>query len=98
MVLNIAPFGKQVQKKLEIIELWCWRCTKNLVLSNCVRNEEVLHIAKEESNSVHKINIRKFKLIGHNLLGNCVIKHNIARKKRWMVRSERKQKTWAATG
>jgi len=40
-----------------------------------VGNEELLHIVKEEINSVHKINRKKYKLVGNILLGNCLIKH-----------------------
>jgi len=43
-----------------------------------VGNEEVLHIVKEEFNNVHKTNRKKYKLVGNILLGNRLIKHDIA--------------------
>jgi len=49
-----------------------------LILFSCVGNDEVLHIVKEEINSVHKINRKKYKLVGNILFGNCLIKHDTA--------------------
>jgi hypothetical protein len=42
-----------------------------------VRNEEVLHIVKEERNIVHTIKRRKANWIGHILRRNCLLKHVI---------------------
>jgi hypothetical protein len=42
-----------------------------------VRNEEILHSVKEERNILHKLKIRKVKLIGHMLRRNCLLKHVI---------------------
>jgi hypothetical protein len=42
-----------------------------------VRNEEVLHRAKEERNIVHTIKRRKANWIGHILHRNCLLKHVI---------------------
>jgi hypothetical protein len=42
-----------------------------------VRNEEVLHRVKEQRNIVHTTNRRKANWIGHNLRGNCLLKHVI---------------------
>jgi hypothetical protein len=47
-----------------------------------VGKEEVFLIVKKESNSVYKINTRKWTLIGHIWLGNCLIEHDIALKVR----------------
>jgi hypothetical protein len=52
-----------------------------LILFNCVGNEEVLHIMKEEHYSLHTINRRTYILIGHITLRNCLIEHDIALKK-----------------
>jgi hypothetical protein len=46
-----------------------------------VENEVVLHLAKEESNSIQKINRRECKLIGNFMPGNCLMKHVLHRKK-----------------
>ena len=45
--------------------------------TDCVRNEEVLHIVKEERNIIHTIKIRKANWIGHVLHKNCLLKHII---------------------
>jgi len=63
-----------------------------LILFNCVGNDEVLHIVKEESNSVHKINRKKYKLVGHSLLVNCLIKHDTALKKDGKLEVTKKDK------
>ena len=42
-----------------------------------MRNEEVLHIVKEERNIIHTIKIRKANWIGHVLHKNCLLKHII---------------------
>jgi hypothetical protein len=49
-----------------------------LSVSNCLGNGEVFHIVEEEINSLPKINRKKYNLIGHILLGNCLIKHDTA--------------------
>ena len=40
-----------------------------------VRNEEVLHRVKDESNIVHTIKRWKANWIGHMLRRNCLLKH-----------------------
>jgi hypothetical protein len=42
-----------------------------------VRNEEVLHIVKEERNILHTLKRRKANSIGHILRRNCLLKHLI---------------------
>ena len=63
-------------------EMWFSRRTEKLSSFSCVGNEETLRIFREESNSVHKINRRKCNLIGHILLVNCLIEHDIAWKEK----------------
>jgi hypothetical protein len=46
-------------------------------LPHLVRNEEVLHRAKEEMNILHTIKRRKANWIGHILRRNCLLKHVI---------------------
>ena len=43
--------------------------------------EKVLHIAKEERNSIQTIKRRKCKFVGHVFLGHCLTKHDIACKR-----------------
>jgi hypothetical protein len=40
-----------------------------------VRNEEVLHRAKEERDILHTVKRRKANWIGHILRRNCLLKH-----------------------
>jgi hypothetical protein len=47
---------------------------ENISLTDCVRNEEVLHRVKEW-NIVHTIKRRKANWIGHILRRNCLLKH-----------------------
>jgi hypothetical protein len=42
-----------------------------------VRNEEVLHRAKEARNILHAIKRRKANWIGHFLRSKCILKHAI---------------------
>jgi hypothetical protein len=42
-----------------------------------VKNEDVLHRAKEERNILHTIKRRKTNWIGHILRSNCLLKHVI---------------------
>ena len=46
-------------------------------LTDRVRNEEVLHRAKEDSNILHTGDRRKANSIGHILRRNCLLKHII---------------------
>jgi hypothetical protein len=46
------------QKYLERFEIWCWR-RMEIIWTDCVRNEDVLHRVKEERNILHTIKRRK---------------------------------------
>jgi hypothetical protein len=46
--------------------MWCWRRLEMISLTDCVRNEAVLHRVKEE---------RMTNWIGHILHRNCLLKH-----------------------
>jgi hypothetical protein len=56
--------------------MWCWR-RMEISWTDRVRNEEVLHIVKEERNILHTIKRRKANWIGHILRRNCLLKHVI---------------------
>jgi hypothetical protein len=45
---------------------------------NCVGNEEILYIVIQESNTLRTINRRKYEVIGHIALTNCIVIHIIA--------------------
>jgi hypothetical protein len=68
--------GKVDQKYLESFEMWCWRRLE-IIWTDRVRNEEVLHRVKEERNILHTIKRRKANWIGHILRRNCLLKHVI---------------------
>jgi hypothetical protein len=65
-IWNIALYGAETwtlrkvdQKHLENFEIWCWRRTEKISWADRVRNEEVLHIVKEERNILHTIKRKK---------------------------------------
>jgi hypothetical protein len=64
--------------------------------TDCVRNEEVLHRAKEERSILHTIKRRKANWIGHILRRNCLLKHVIEGKLKGRIkmtgRRERRRK------
>jgi hypothetical protein len=55
--------------------MWCWRRMEKISWTYRVRNEEVLHRVKEETNILQTIKRRKTIWIGHILRRNCLIKH-----------------------
>jgi hypothetical protein len=63
------------QKYLESFETLCWRRLENIIWTDRVRNEAVLHRVKEERNILHTIERRKANWIGHVLRRNCLLKH-----------------------
>jgi len=58
---------------LESFEMWCWKRMEKISWTDHVRNEEVLHRAKEERNIVHTVKIRKANWIGHVWRRNCLL-------------------------
>jgi hypothetical protein len=42
-----------------------------------VKNQEILHIVKEERNILHTVKTRKVKWIGRFLVCNCFLKHTV---------------------
>jgi hypothetical protein len=66
--------GKVGNKYLENFEMWCWR---KISWTDCVKNEDVVHRAKKERNTLHTIKMRKANWIGHILHRNCLLKHVI---------------------
>jgi hypothetical protein len=55
-------------------EMWCWRRMEKIIWTARVRNEEVSHRIKEESNILHTIKRCKANWIGHILRGDCLLK------------------------
>ena len=60
------------QKYLKSFEMWCWRRTDQISWPDRVRNEQVVHRAKEDRNILHKIR-RKANWVGHILRRNCLL-------------------------
>jgi len=54
--------------------MWYWRRRENISWNNHMRNEEVLHIVKDERNVLQTTNRRKANCIGHILCRNCLLK------------------------
>jgi hypothetical protein len=50
---------------------------EKISLTDCVRNEVLLHKVKKERNILHTIKRRKARWIGHILRRNCLLKHVI---------------------
>jgi len=79
-VWSIALYGAETwtlrtvdQKRLESIEMWCWRRMEKISWTEHVRNEDVLLRIKEQRNILHKIPKRKANWIGHILRRNCFL-------------------------
>ena len=69
--------GRVDQKYLERFEMRCWRRMEKNILTNRVRNEEVLHRDKEDGNILHATKRRNANWIGHILHRNCLLKQII---------------------
>jgi hypothetical protein len=61
------------QKLLESFEMWCWKRMEKIILTDQVRNEEVLLRVKKQRNILHEIRKRKANWIGHILRRNCLL-------------------------
>jgi hypothetical protein len=73
--------------------MWCWRRMNKISLTDHVRNEEVLHIVKEDRNILHTIKGRKGNWTGHILCRNCILKYVIEEKiERGKDKSDRKMR------
>jgi hypothetical protein len=59
---------------MESFVMWHWRKMEKILLTDRVRNEEVLHRAKEKRIVLHRIKRRKAKWIGHIWRRNCFLK------------------------
>jgi hypothetical protein len=62
------------QKYLERSEMWCWG-RMEIILTDRVRNEEVLQRVNEGTNILHTIKRRKGNWIGHSWRRNCLLRH-----------------------
>jgi hypothetical protein len=69
---TFRPVG---QEYLESFEMWCWRRMENIIWTDPIRDEKVLHRFKEERNILHTLRIRKVNWIGHIWHKNCLLKH-----------------------
>ena len=71
---------------------------EKIIWTDFMRNEGVLHRAKEERIMLHTINRCKANRIGHNLRRNCFLQHVAERKIDVISEGETRKKTLAATG
>ena len=64
-----------------------------------MRNEQVLHIVKEEGNILHAVKIVKANWIGYNLRRNCLLRHIIDGKieETIQIMEKKRRKAKAAT-
>jgi hypothetical protein len=65
------------EKYVESFEMWCCRRMEKISWTERVKNEEVLHIAKEERNILLTIKRGKANWICHILRRNYLLKHVI---------------------
>jgi len=79
-------FRKADQKYLGGFEMWCRRRMKKSRWTDHMRNEEVLHGAKEERNTVPTRKRRKVSWVVHILRRNCLLKHAIQGKISGMIK------------
>ena len=55
--------------------MWCWKRLEKIGWTDFVRNEEILHRVKEETNILNIIKWLKATRIGHILRRSCLLKH-----------------------
>jgi len=72
---------KADQKYSESFKMWCWRRKERASWTDRVRNKKVLglHRIKEQLHMLQTIRRKKAKCVGHNLRGNCLLKHAFER-------------------
>ena len=76
MLPNVIDFRlscHNVQKRLEIFEMWRCRRMEKISWTDHVRNEELLIRVNEQRNILLEISKRKANWIGHILRRNCLL-------------------------
>ena len=66
---------------------------EKIVLTDHVRNEEILHRVNERMNILHTVKRRQANWIGHTLRRNCLLKHIIEGNIRGGISVTRRQET-----
>jgi hypothetical protein len=61
------------QKYLESFEMWCWT-RMEIIWTDHVKNEELLHRIMDKMNFLHTIKQRKASWAGHILCRNCLLR------------------------
>ena len=56
--------------------MWSYRRVEKISWTDRVKNEEVLHTVKEDSNILNTMKRRKAKLLGHILRTNCLLEES----------------------
>jgi hypothetical protein len=75
MILKLGHVGKYSRNTPKSFYTWCWRKMEKISWTDRVRNVEVLHGVKEDTNILRTIKRRKANWIGDSLHRNCLIKH-----------------------
>ena len=78
-------------KRLESLEMWCWRRMEKISLTDHVRNEEVLLRVNEQRNILHEIRKRKANWIGHIVHRNCLLQQVIEGKIKGQIEVTRRR-------
>ena len=66
-----------MMKRLDAMEMWCWRRMEKISWRERITNEEVLNIVSEQKHLVTTIVQRKKNWIGHILRGESLLKETI---------------------
>jgi hypothetical protein len=61
------------QRHLKRFEMWCWRRMEKIILTDCVKNLEVLQRAEDNINILQTVKGRTVKWIGHILRKNGLL-------------------------
>ena len=70
-----STLRKTDQNYLEIFEMWYWKWMEKVIWTDGAKNEEVLHIVKDERNWARTIKWRKANWIFHILCRNYLLKY-----------------------
>jgi hypothetical protein len=85
--LIFRHFGKQIKKCMGSFEMWCWRRIQNISWADRVRNEEILHAVKEDTNTAPTVKKEEgswiYQILRRNWLLNTLLKERQTKWYNW---------------
>ena len=57
--------NKQMEKRIEVFEMWCWRRLLKISWTERISNEEVMRRMGNEREIIMKIRVRQMRFVGH---------------------------------